>query len=121
MAGFFQFYKENAIPPLDITNINIARYLAWMGDKGTVAAESIHPYLSAINKFLLDHGKPSVALGPMVTEVRKNLANCRRDLILTPERLLIPAPVALAILEKAEELFKGVQWAARDYTDNMLM
>jgi hypothetical protein len=31
------------------------------------------------------------------------------------------APVALAILEKAEELLKGVQRAAHDYTDNMLL
>ncbi len=30
-------------------------------------------------------------------------------------------PVALDIMEKAEELLKGVQWAAHDYTDNMIL
>jgi hypothetical protein len=122
MIGFFQFCEESAIPPpLDITNIDIALYLAWMGDKGTVAADNMQPYLSAINKFLLDHGMSPVALGPMVTGVRKLLANCQKDLAPTAERLPLPAPVALAILEKAEELIKGVQWAAHDCTNNMLM
>ena len=47
-----------------MTNIDIARYLAWIGDQSTVAADSLQPYLSAINKLLLDHGKSLVALGP---------------------------------------------------------
>jgi hypothetical protein len=76
MTSFFTFCEENAIPYLDVTNIDIARYIAWMGDRGTVAADSLQPYLSAINKFLLDHGKPPVALGPMVAGVRLGLANC---------------------------------------------
>ena len=78
-------------------------------------------YLSAIIKFLLDHGKPPVALGPMVTGVRNCLANCQKDLAPTPERLQLPSPVALAIIEKSEELHKGVQWAAHHCIDNMLM
>jgi hypothetical protein len=108
MTDFFIFCDENAIPQLDVANIDITRYLAWIGDQGTVAADSLQPYLSAINKFLLGHGKPPVALGPMVSGVRKGLANCQKDLDPTPERLPLPAPVALAILEKAEELLKGV-------------
>jgi len=79
------------------------------------------PLLSAINNFLLDHGKPLVALKPMVSGVRKVLANCQKDLAPTSERMPLFAPVALAILEKAEELLKGVQRAAHDYTDNMLL
>ena len=77
MTPFFLFFDENAIAPLDITNKDIARYLAWMGDHGTVAADSLQPYLSAINKLLLDHIKPPVALGPMVSRVRKALAKCQ--------------------------------------------
>jgi len=57
----------------------------------------------------------------MVTGVRKGLANCQKGIAPTPERIPLPAPVALAILEKTEELLKCVQWAARDYTDNMLL
>ena len=101
MTGIFIFCDENAIPPLDVNNIDVTRYLAWLGDQDTVAADSLQPYLSAINKFLLDHGNPPVALGPMVSGVRKGLANCQKDLDPTPERLSLPASVALAIMEKA--------------------
>jgi hypothetical protein len=74
-----------------------------------VATDSLQPYLSTINKFLLDHGKPPVALGPMITGVSKGLANCQRDLVPTLERLPLPVLVALAIREKAERLLKIVQ------------
>jgi hypothetical protein len=104
MTSFFTYCEENAIPYLEVTTIDIARYIAWMGERGTVAADSLQPYLSAINKFLLDHGKPPVALGAMVTGVRLGLANCQTDLAPTPERLPLPAPVALAILQRAEAL-----------------
>ena len=46
-----------------------------MGNQRIVAADSLHPYLSDINKFLLDHDMPLDALGPMITGVRKGLAN----------------------------------------------
>ena len=108
MTGFFRFCEESAITPLDITNADIAHYLARMAEQGTVAAENLQPYLFAINKFLLDHGKPPVALGPLIDGVRKGLAYCQRDLSPTPERLPLPAPVALAILVKAEALLKVV-------------
>ena len=85
MKGFFIFCEEGAITPLDITNAEIARYLTWIADQGTVAADNLQPYLFAINKFLLDHGKPPVALGPKIDGVRKDLANCQRDLAPTPD------------------------------------
>ena len=48
----------------------------------------------------------------MVSGVRKGLANCQRDLAPTPERVPLPAPVMLAILEQAEDILKGCHWAA---------
>ena len=121
MTSFFNFCEENAIPYLDVTNIDIAHYIAWMGDQGSVAPDSLQPYLSSINKFLLDHAKPAVALGQMVSGVRRGLANCRSDLAPTPERLPLPAPVALAILKKAEQLLRRVQWGAHLTNDIMLL
>ncbi len=76
MTSFFTFCEKSAITYLDVTNIDIARYIAWMEDIGIVAAANLQPYLSAINNFLLDHGKPPVALGAMVAGVRLGLANC---------------------------------------------
>ncbi len=86
-----------------------------------MAADSLQPYLSAVNNFLLDHAKPPVALGLMVSGVRNGLANCQTNLAPTAERLPLPAPVALAILEKAELLLRGVQWDALLTNDIMLL
>ena len=86
-----------------------------MGDRGTVAADSLQPYLSVINKFLLDNGKPPVALRAIVAGVRLGLANCQRDMAPTTEFLPLPATIGLAILERAEALLKNRgQWAAKD-------
>jgi hypothetical protein len=92
-----------------------------MADQGTVAANNLQPYLFAINKFLLDHGKPPVALGPIIDGARKGVVNCQRDLAPTPERLPLPAPVALAILEKVEALLKVVQWDCLTANNNTLL
>ncbi len=94
--------------------MEIARYIAWLGERGTVAAGSLQPYLSAINRFLADHARPPMALGPMITNVRKGLDNCQQDLAPAPERVPIPAPVALAILNLAERLLVTVEW---DHSD----
>ena len=64
----------------------------------------MHPYLSAISKFLQDHARPSVALGPLVSSVRKALEKCQRDASPTLERLPRPAPMALSIQEGAEHM-----------------
>ncbi len=85
-----------------------------MADKETVAADSLQPYLLAINKFLMDHGKPPVALGPLIDGVRKGLAP-------TPERLPLPTPVALVILVKAETLLKVVHWDCLTADNNTLL
>ena len=82
-----------------------------------MAARSLQPYLSAINRFLLDHARAPMALGPMITSVKKGLANCQQDLAPTPERVPIPAPVALSILILAEKLLVMVQW---DHSDQRL-
>ncbi len=41
MTSFFTYCEENAIPYLDVTTIDIARYIAWMGERGTVATDSL--------------------------------------------------------------------------------
>ena len=84
--------------------MDIARYIALLGLRGTVSATSLTPYLLAINWFLQDHALPPVALGPLVACVRKGLMNCQTDTVPLPERLPLPAPVALAILELGEKL-----------------
>jgi hypothetical protein len=110
LKTFFEFCDISLIDPKQVSPIDIARYIAWLGKKGTVAAASLQPYLSSINKYLQDHALPPVALGPLVAGVRKGLANCQEDLAPLPQRLPLPAPVALEILELAESLQLSVQF-----------
>ncbi len=89
--------------------MDIARYLAWLGERGTIAADNLQPYWSAINRFLQDHARPPVAPGPLVAGVRKGLANSQEDTAPLPDRVPLPAPVAYAILELAEQLLSSIR------------
>jgi hypothetical protein len=114
LGSFYAYCDESLIDPLGVTPIDIARYLAWLGKRGTIAAVSLQPYLSAINRLLQDHARPPVALGPLVSGVRKGLANCQLDTAPQVKRLPLPAPVMLSILELAERLLPIVRWDVRD-------
>jgi hypothetical protein len=110
LAGFMQFCVEQDLAPLEATPVHIARYVAWLGVRGTVSATSLQPYLSAINRFLQDHGVAPVALGPLVGNVRAGLRNSQVSLQPTAPRLPLPAPVALDILAQAERLLPALRW-----------
>jgi site-specific recombinase XerD len=60
---YFQFCEEQGLPPLAATAAAMARYIAWIGERGTVKATSMQPYLSAVNGFFKDHGAEHVAQG----------------------------------------------------------
>ena len=70
----------------------------------------MQPYLSSINKFLQDHALPPVAPGPLVSGVYKGLKNCQEDMDPLLQRMPLPAPVALEILELTESLQLSVQF-----------
>jgi hypothetical protein len=114
LAGFLEFCELYSVAPLDVSPVDIARYISWLGERGTVVATSMQPYLSAINKFLQNHARPPVALGPLVSGVRKGLEKCQRGNNPTPGRLPLPAPVAMPVLEGAEHLLPLIQWNPRD-------
>jgi hypothetical protein len=52
LTGFFKLCNVFLIDPLQVPSVDIARYIAWLGQRGTVAATSLTPYLSAISRFL---------------------------------------------------------------------
>ena len=100
--------------PLATTPLDIARYIAWLGLRGTVSATSLTPYLSAINTFLQDLALPPVALAPLVAGVRRWLMNCQADTAPVPEKMPLPAPIALAILELGKKLLTETAWNPKD-------
>jgi hypothetical protein len=52
----------------------MARYIAWIGERGTIKATSLQPHLFAMNGFFKDHGAETVAQGDLVAKVRRGLA-----------------------------------------------
>ena len=113
LASVYQFCDSFLLNPLAVSPIDIVRYIAWLCQRGTVAADSLPPSLSAINKLLLDHALPPVALGPLVTGVRKGLDECQEDSTPHPQRLPLLAPVALAILALVKRLLSSINWDGR--------
>ncbi len=67
-VGMDDIVPGRALPtPCTFVHSHICLYIAWLGRRGAVAAANLMPYLSAINRFLHDHARPSVALGSLVT------------------------------------------------------
>jgi hypothetical protein len=55
-----------------------------------------------------------MALGQVIINVKNGLHICQHDLAPTPERVPLPAPVALTILLLAKRLLGLVQWDCSD-------
>jgi site-specific recombinase XerD len=69
-----QLCEEQGLPPLAVTFTTMARYITWIGERGTIKATGMQPYLSAVNGFFRDHGSEPVAQGDLVAKVRRGLA-----------------------------------------------
>jgi hypothetical protein len=82
----------------------MVRYTAWLALLGTVAATSLQPYFSAVNKFFRDHQRQPFAVGELLADARRGLEMLQHRLLPTASRLPLPAPVALDILEAAATL-----------------
>jgi site-specific recombinase XerD len=71
---YFDFCEEHQLAPLAAKPAHMARFVAWLGQLGTIKASSLQPYLLVVNGFFKDHGLEAIALGDMVAKVRKGLA-----------------------------------------------
>jgi site-specific recombinase XerD len=61
IKSYFKFCEEQGLPPLAATAATMARYIAWIGERGTIKATSLQPYFSTVNMFFKDHGAEPVA------------------------------------------------------------
>ena len=84
------------------------RYVAWHGLRGTVSADSLQPYLSAINRIYQDHTLQPVALGPLVNEAVNGLRGLQQPLHGEETRVYLPAQAALDIFQAVEALLSGL-------------
>ena len=101
---FLQFCKEYNVDPLTCSTIDVIRYVSWLGLQGSVAADSLQPYLSAINTMRTDLALPAVAKGALVRGAVQGL----RSLQVVPDKLSgrhpLPSPVVYKILVRAASL-----------------
>eukprot|EP00873_Tetraselmis_striata_P041783 jgi/Tetstr1/462047/TSEL_007118.t1 len=62
LSQFAEFCHDSEnISPLEATTATVARYVAWIGERGHIAAKSLQPYLSAINTFFELHNLVPIA------------------------------------------------------------
>jgi hypothetical protein len=88
----------------------MVRYTAWLALLGTVAAGSLWPYFSAVNKFFRDHQRQPIAVGELLADARRGFEMLQHRLIPATTRLQLPAPVALDILLAADTLRRTLPW-----------
>jgi hypothetical protein len=101
---FFNFCRIESITPLDVTAAQIIRYIAYLGSLNTIAAGSMQPYISAINRCLQDHQRQPVSMGPMVVDAQAGLAGLQVPLVEPTRRAALPAVVAKQIHDFALSL-----------------
>jgi hypothetical protein len=78
---------EKVSPPLHTTLATLVRYTTWLGVLGTVAASSMQPYFSTVNKYFRDHQLPSIAVGDLLADARRGLEMRRQRLVSSDTRL----------------------------------
>ena len=56
---FLDFCASEGLNPLECGAGDLARYVAYLGLRGTIAAASLRPYLSAVRSLYTDFGLPA--------------------------------------------------------------
>eukprot|EP00873_Tetraselmis_striata_P004983 jgi/Tetstr1/425247/TSEL_015702.t1 len=104
LSQFAEFcHDSESISPLEATNATVVRYVAWIGERGHIAAKSLQPCLSAINTFFELHNLDPIAKDSLhLTSARRGLMLRQRRLDAAPLRVPLPADVAYRFVTKAE-------------------
>eukprot|EP00873_Tetraselmis_striata_P028203 jgi/Tetstr1/448467/TSEL_035735.t1 len=112
MKQYFRFCEGEKRPALAADPGTMAWYVTWLGNLGTIKASNLQLYLSAVNSFFKDHGREPMALGNLVSRVRKGLA--ASQVTLNPELMRAPLPARVVLkaltLAKALRLELGPTW-----------
>jgi hypothetical protein len=82
----------------------MTRYVAWLGQLGTIKASSLQRYLSTVNGFFKDHALEATALGNLVAKVRQGLASSHVAIEDTSVCVQLPASTVVQALRMAEAL-----------------
>eukprot|EP00873_Tetraselmis_striata_P042533 jgi/Tetstr1/462797/TSEL_007747.t1 len=104
LSQFAEFCHDSEnISPLEATTATVVRYVAWIGERGHIAAKSLQPYLYAINTFFELHNLDPIAKDSLhLTSARRGLMLRQRRLDTALLRVPLPADVAYRFVTKAE-------------------
>eukprot|EP00873_Tetraselmis_striata_P046689 jgi/Tetstr1/466953/TSEL_011407.t1 len=104
LSLFAEFCHDSEnISSLEATTATVVRYVAWIGERGHIAAKSLQPYLSAINTFFELHNLDPIAKDSLhLTSARRGLMLRQHRLDAAPLRVPPPADVAYRFVTKAE-------------------
>eukprot|EP00873_Tetraselmis_striata_P021101 jgi/Tetstr1/441365/TSEL_029614.t1 len=104
LSQFAEFCHDSEnISPLEATTATVVRYVAWIGERGHIAAKSLQPYLSAMNTFFELHNLDPIAKDSLhLFSARRGLMLRQRRLDAAPLRVPLPADVAYRFVTKAE-------------------
>eukprot|EP00873_Tetraselmis_striata_P015298 jgi/Tetstr1/435562/TSEL_024465.t1 len=104
LSQFAEFCHDSEnISPLEATTATVVRYVAWIGERGHIAAKSLQPYLSVINTFFELHNLDPIAKDNLhLTSARRGLILRQRRLDAAPLRVPLHADVAYRFVTKAE-------------------
>jgi hypothetical protein len=108
MRRFTVSCNKEGITPLEATAADMLRFRAWLARSGTIAANSLQPYFSAINKLFRDHLKEPVALGPLLTDARRGLAMQQQPITAPDIRVPLPAPIVQQMLLFAHRHYRAL-------------
>ena len=92
--------KPDALQALPASHTTIACYIGYLGERGTVHAASLQPYLSAINNVHRDFDFDPPALGHLVARVRAGLADAQALVHKKDARLQLPAAECETIMQR---------------------
>ncbi len=99
------FLQEQNIDSLRKTSeATVCRYIAWLGSQGTVAATSLQPYLSAINRVYQDWGLPPIATGRLVSDTVAGLERAQHALSPPVPRCPFPPEHVVTFMQHAVSL-----------------
>eukprot|EP00873_Tetraselmis_striata_P007898 jgi/Tetstr1/428162/TSEL_018213.t1 len=104
LSQFAEFCHDSEnISPLEATTATVVRYVAWIGERGHIAAKSLQPDLSAITTFFELHNLDPIAKDSLhPTSARRGLMLRQRRLDAAPLRVPLPADVAYRFVTKPE-------------------
>ena len=110
VRGFLECCQEYQLPPVDATPVTVARYITWLGIRGSLwLPPASSPTCPPSTASCVTTTRSLWPLDPcLVCDVRRGLDNCQFDLKPDTEQVPLPAIVALSILELAESLLPRV-------------